>query len=45
MLWLLMVNLVFVGDVNAHHEEWLVSSMTTLHGRAALDFASLSGCE
>ena len=37
----------FVGDVNVHHEEWLGSSTTTVHGgsRAALDFASSSGCE
>ena len=36
---------LFVGDVNAHHEEWLVSSTTAVHGRAALDFVSSSGCE
>ena len=35
---------VFVGDVNAHHLEWLGSSRTTEHGVAAYDFASLSGC-
>ena len=31
--------------MNAHHEEWLVSSTTTVHGRAALDFVSSSGYE
>ena len=36
---------MFVGDENAHNEEELGSSTTTVHGRAALDFASLSGCE
>ena len=30
---------MFVGDMNAHHEKWLGSSMITV-----LDFAS-SGCE
>ena len=36
---------VFVGDVNAHHAEWLLSrSPTNSSGRAALDFCSLSGC-
>ncbi len=37
---------VFVGDFNAHHQEWLNSiSPTNQHGRAALDFSNLSGCE
>ena len=37
---------IFVGDVNAHHREWLNSvSPTDQHGRAALDFSNLSGCE
>jgi hypothetical protein len=36
---------VFVGDVNAHHVEWLSSrTPTNSSGRAALDFCSLSGC-
>lgn len=36
---------VFVGDFNAHHREWLESvSPTDAHGRAAYDFASVSGC-
>ena len=37
---------VFVGDINAHHSEWLESvSPTDRHGRDALDFCNLSGCE
>ncbi len=36
---------VVVGDFNAHHREWLDSvSPTYSHGRAALDFANVSGC-
>ena len=31
--------------MNAHHEEGLEPSATTVHSRAALDFPSLSGCE
>ncbi len=39
------VAFVFVGDYNAHHREWLGSvSPTDSHGRAALDFAIVSGC-
>ena len=37
---------VFVGDANAHHSEWSESvSPTDRHGRDALDFCNLSGCE
>ena len=36
---------LLVGDVNAHHEEWLESSTTCLHGRAARDLAFSSGYE
>ena len=36
---------LFVGDVNAHHDEWLNSSTTTVHSKVTLDFASSSGCE
>ena len=36
---------LFVGDVNAHQDERLEPSMTTVHGRAAFDFASSLGCE
>ena len=36
---------LLVFDVNAHHEEWLGSYTTNLHGRVVRDFSSLSGCE
>ena len=37
---------IFVGDLNAHHREWLGSiSATDAHGQAALNFNNLSGCE
>ena len=36
---------MFVGDVNAHHEEWIGSSTINVHGRAARDFTSSPGCE
>ena len=36
---------VFVGDLNAHHREWLNSSTETdSYGRAAYNFATISGC-
>ena len=36
---------LFVGDLNAHHQEWLGSTTTNRHGVAALDFATVSGCD
>ena len=37
---------LFVGDLNAHHVEWLKSrSATDRHGAAAYDFAGAAGCE
>ena len=36
---------LFVHDVNAHHEEYLGSSKTNLHGTPTRDFASSAGCE
>ncbi len=37
---------VVLGDVNAHHQEWLNSIFpTNQHGRGALDISNLSGCE
>ena len=37
---------VFVSDANAHYFEWFQSvSPTDRHGRDALDFCNLSGCE
>ncbi|MEM8780580.1 MAG: reverse transcriptase family protein, partial [Cyanobacteria bacterium P01_G01_bin.49] len=36
---------VFVGDLNVHHQNWLVSvSRTNSAGEAAYDFSNLSGC-
>ena len=34
-----------VGDLNGHHQEWLGSTTTNRHGVAALDFATVSGCD
>ena len=36
---------LFVGDLNGHHHEWLGSTTTNRHGVAALDFATVSGCD
>ena len=37
---------VFVVDANGHHSEWLESvSPPDRHGRDALNFCNLSGCE
>ena len=37
---------VFVSDANAHHSQWFEPvSPTDRHGRDALDFYNLSGCE
>ena len=38
-------SLLFVGDLNGHHHEWLGSTTTNRHGVAALDFATVSGCD
>ena len=36
---------IFVGDMNAHHQEWLKSVCPTdRHGNAEFDFTNLSGC-
>ena len=32
-------SLLFVGDLNGHHQEWLGSTTTNRHGVAAFDFA------
>ena len=35
---------IFVGDLNAHHQDWLKSmSPTDRHGIAAFDISNLSG--
>ena len=36
---------LFVGDFNGHHQEWLGSATTNRQGVAALDFATVSGCD
>ena len=36
---------LFVGDLNGHHQEWLGSTTTNSHGVAALDFATVLGCD
>ena len=36
---------LFVGYLNGHHQERLGSTTTNRHGVAALDFATVSGCD
>ena len=36
---------LFVGDLNGHHQEWLGSTTTNLHGVADLDFETVLGCD
>ena len=36
---------LFVGNLNHHHVEWLGSTTTNCHGVAALDFATVFGCD
>ena len=36
---------LFLGDLNGHHQEWLVSTTTNRHGVTAFDFATVSGCD
>ena len=36
---------LFAADLNGHHHEWLGSTTTHRHGVAALDFATVSGCD
>ena len=38
-------SLLFVGDLNGHHQEWLGSTTTNRHCVAAFDFATVSGCD
>ena len=38
-------SLLFVGDLNGHHQEWLGSTTTNRHGVAAFDFSTASGCD
>ena len=36
---------LFVGELNAHHQEWLGSTATNRHCVAAFDFATMCGCD
>ena len=36
---------LFLGDLTGHHQEWLGSTTTKRHAVAALDFATVSGCD
>ena len=36
---------LLVGDLNGYHLEWLGSTITNRHGVAAVDFATVSGCD
>ena len=38
-------SLLFVGDLNGNHHEWLCSTTPDRHGVAAFDFATVSGCD
>ena len=37
-------SLIFVDDLNGHHQEWLGSTATNPHGAAAFEFATVSDC-
>ena len=36
---------LFIGDLIAHHQEWLGSTTTNRHGVALLDFTTVSDCD
>ena len=36
---------LFAGDLNGHHQERLGSTTTNRHGVAAIEFATVSGCD
>ena len=36
--------IMFVSDLNDHHQEWFGSTTTNRHGVTALNFATVSGC-
>ena len=40
-----LTSLIFVGNLNGHHQQWLGSMTTNPHGIAAFDFATVSGCD
>ena len=35
-------SLLFVDDLNGHHQEWLFSTTTNRHGVVAFDFMTVS---
>ena len=37
--------MLFVGDLNGQHQEWLGSTTTNRHGDSSIDFATVSGCD
>ena len=37
--------LLFVVDLNGHHQEWLGSTTTNQHGVATFDLTTVSGCD
>ena len=39
------VSFLFVDDLNGHHQKWLGFTATKRQGVAALDFATVSGCD
>ena len=41
----LRASLLFVGDLNANHQERLGATCTNRHGDRALDFTTVSGCD
>ena len=40
-----LASFLFVGDLNGHHQKWLGSTTTNRHEVAAVDFATVSGCD
>ena len=38
-------SILFVDDLNGHHQEWLGSTTMHRHGVAAFDFATVSSCD
>ena len=36
-------SILFVSDLNGHHQEWLSCTTTNRHGDTAFDFANVSG--
>ena len=38
-------SVLFVVDLNGHHQEWLGSTTTNRHEVAAFDFETVAGCD